>query len=127
MPEARDHGAPDHNVKKERSASACTVAQLDQFDEIIDTRSEDEFAEDHIPGAINLPGLNNAERAQVGTLYKQVSPFDAKVTGAALVSANNARPLRERLRGRPRDWRPLVYCWRGGGRSGAFAHVLTQI
>jgi tRNA 2-selenouridine synthase len=127
MPEATDHGAPDHNVKKERSASACTVAQLDQFDEIIDTRSEDEFAEDHIPGAINLPVLDNAERAQVGTLYKQVSPFNAKVTGAALVSANIARHLRERLHDRPREWRPLVYCWRGGGRSGAFAHVLTQI
>src|SRR3989344_3272789 len=103
MPEARDDGAPDHNVKKEGSARACTVAQLGQFDEIIDARSEDEFAEDHIPGAINLPVLDNAERAQVGTLYKQVSPFDAKVTGAALVSANIARHLRERLHDRPRQ------------------------
>ena len=127
MSEATDHHVPDYNVKKERAASACTVAQLDQFDEIIDTRSEDEFAEDHIPGAINLPVLNNAERAQVGTIYKQVSTFDAKKIGAALVSANIARHLREQLHDRPRQWRPLVYCWRGGGRSGALAHVLTRI
>ena len=104
-----------------------TVAQLDQFDEIIDVRSEDEFAEDHIPGAVNYPVLNNAERAEVGTIYKQVSSFDAKKIGAALVSANIARHLREHLLQRPRDWRPLVYCWRGGGRSGALAHVLAQI
>lgn len=127
MPAATDHSAPDHEVKKGRFASVCTLAQLDDFDEIIDVRSEDEFAEDHIPGAINLPVLNNAERAQVGTIYKQVSSFDAKKTGAALVSANIARHLRERLHDRPRQWRPLVYCWRGGGRSGALAHVLMQI
>ncbi len=127
MPAATDHIAPDHDVKKGRFASVCTVAQLDDFDEIIDVRSEDEFAEDHVPGAINLPVLNNAERAQVGTIYKQLSSFDAKKTGAALVSANIARHLRDRLHDRPRHWRPLVYCWRGGGRSGALAHVLTQI
>jgi tRNA 2-selenouridine synthase len=119
--------ATDHAPQRERSASAVTVAQLDEFDEIIDVRSEGEFAEDHIPGAVNLPVLNNDERARVGTIYKQVSSFDAKKIGAALVSANIARHLRERLLDRPRGWRPLVYCWRGGGRSGALAHVLTQI
>jgi tRNA 2-selenouridine synthase len=127
MPDATDRHAQDHHTSRGRSAGACTVAQLDEFDEIIDVRSEDEFAEDHIPGAINLPVLNNAERAQVGTIYKQASSFDAKKVGAALVSANIARHLRERLLDRPRQWRPLVYCWRGGGRSGALAHVLTQI
>ena len=119
--------ASDHHVKKGPATDSVTVAQLDQFDEIIDVRSEDEFAEDHIPGAVNYPVLNNAERAEVGTIYKQVSSFDAKKIGAALVSANIARHLREQLLERPRDWRPLVYCWRGGGRSGALAHVLTQI
>ncbi len=119
--------ATDHYVKKARATSTVTVAQLDQFDEIIDVRSEDEFVEDHIPGAVNYPVLNNAERAEVGTIYKQVSSFDAKKIGAALVSANIARHLREHLLQRPRDWRPLVYCWRGGGRSGALAHVLAQI
>ena len=106
---------------------AVTVPQLTEFDEVIDVRSEGEFGEDHIPGAINCPVLDNAERALVGTIYKQQSAFDAKKIGAALVSANIARHLRERFQDRPRDWRPLVYCWRGGGRSGSLAQVLAQI
>lgn len=110
-----------------RPTISATVAQLNAFDEIIDVRSEGEFAEDHIPGAINLPVLNNAEREEIGTLYKKVSPFDAKKRGAALVSRNIAQHLTHTLAGRPRDWKPLVYCWRGGGRSSAMAHVLTQI
>ena len=122
-----EHMSAAPHLKSERSANTVDVTQLGQFDEWIDVRSESEFAEDHIPGAINCPVLNDAERAQVGTIYKQVSAFDAKKTGAALVSANIARHLRERLHDRPRDWRPLVYCWRGGGRSGALSHVLTQI
>lgn len=127
MAEATDHHVKKARLTTARLTSTVTVAQLDQFDEIIDVRSEDEFAEDHIPGAVNYPVLNNAERAQVGTIYKQVSSFDAKKIGAAMVSANIARHLREQLLERPRDWRPLVYCWRGGGRSGAIAHVLTQV
>ncbi len=110
-----------------RSPIPVNVAQVSEFDEVIDVRSEGEFAEDHIPGAINCPVLDNRERELVGTIYKQTSSFDAKKTGAALVSANIARHLRERFHDRPREWRPLVYCWRGGGRSGALAHVLAQI
>ncbi len=104
-----------------------TVAQLTGFDEIIDVRSESEFADDHIPGAVNCPVLNDAQRVEVGTIYKQVSSFAAKKIGAALVSENIARHLRECFQNKPREWKPLVYCWRGGGRSGALAHVLTQI
>ena len=110
-----------------RGPAPVTVAQLSEFDEIIDVRSEGEFAEDHIPGAISCPVLDNAQRARVGTIYKQVSSFEAKKIGAALISANIARHLRGRFQDRPRDWRPLVYCWRGGTRSGAFAHVLQQV
>jgi tRNA 2-selenouridine synthase len=110
-----------------RTPTAVTVAQLPAFDEIIDVRSEGEYAEDHIPGAINCPVLDNDERARVGTIYKQRSSFDAKKIGAALVSANIARHLREHFQDRPKEWRPLVYCWRGGGRSGALAQVLAQI
>jgi tRNA 2-selenouridine synthase len=106
---------------------SATVAQLAEFDEIIDVRSEAEFAEDHIPGAVNCPVLDDQQRAEVGTLYQRVSSFEAKKIGAALVSANIARHLRERFRDRPREWKPLVYCWRGGSRSGAFAHVLRQV
>lgn len=110
-----------------REPATATVAQLPEFDEIIDVRSEDEYAEDHIPGAINCPVLDNAQRAQVGTLHKQASAFEAKKVGAALVSVNIARHLLDRFHDRPRTWRPLIYCWRGGNRSGALAHVLHQI
>ena len=110
-----------------RGPLLVTVAQLPEFDEVIDVRSEGEYSEDHIPGAINCPVLDNHERVEVGTLYKQTSSFDAKKLGAAIVSANIARHLRERFHERPRTWRPLVYCWRGGGRSEALAHVLARI
>lgn len=97
------------------------------FDELIDVRSQAEYAEDHIPGALNLPVLDNDERARVGKIYKQISPFDARKLGAALVSRNAARHLRGPLANRAGDWRPLVYCWRGGQRSGSFATILAQI
>lgn len=117
-----------HNVTPTlRAPLTVSVAELLDFDDVIDVRSESEFADDHIPGAINCPVLNDAQRAEVGTIYKQVSAFDAKKLGAALVSDNIACHLREQFRDKPRGWRPLVYCWRGGGRSGALAHVLAQI
>ncbi|WP_022702647.1 tRNA 2-selenouridine(34) synthase MnmH [Pseudorhodobacter ferrugineus] len=111
---------------------ALTLTSLAQiaalgFDDIIDVRSPDEFDEDHIPGAINLPVLDNAERAQVGTIYKQDSPFRARKIGAALVAANAARHLQGALADKPGGWQPLVYCWRGGQRSGSFASILSQI
>jgi tRNA 2-selenouridine synthase len=110
-----------------RGPALVTVPQLSEFDEVIDVRSEGEFAEDHVPGAINCAVLDNEERARVGTIYKQQSSFEAKRMGAALVAANIARHLQQRLLDRQRDWRPLVYCWRGGSRSDAFAHVLHQV
>ena len=110
-----------------REPVQVTVAQLSGFDEVIDVRSEAEFAEDHVPGAINCPVLDNDERARVGTIYKQRSPFEARKIGAALASANIARHMEERFLERPREWHPLVYCWRGGERSAAFAHVLSRV
>ena len=97
------------------------------FDDIIDVRSPAEYAEDHLPGAINLPVLDDAERARVGTIYKQVSPFDARKIGGALVAANAARHIAGPLADRDGSWRGLVYCWRGGQRSGSFATILAQI
>lgn len=97
------------------------------FDDIIDVRAPAEFAEDHLPGAISLPVLDDDERARVGTIYKQVSPFTARKLGAALVARNAARHLEGPLADRPGGWRPLVYCWRGGQRSGSFATILAQI
>ncbi|NHF73713.1 tRNA 2-selenouridine(34) synthase MnmH [Paracoccus sp. 12-3] len=98
-----------------------------RFDDIIDVRAPGEFAEDHLPGAINLPVLDDDQRAQVGTIYKQVSPFDARKLGAALVAANAARHISGPLADRDGSWRPLVYCWRGGQRSGAMATILAQV
>ena len=97
------------------------------FDSLLDARTPSEYAEDHIPGAVSAPVLDDAERAQVGTLYKQVSPFDAKKLGAALVAKNVSRHVETLLAGKRKDWRPLVYCWRGGKRSGAMAHILREI
>jgi len=102
-------------------------AQLDQFDTIIDVRSPSEFADDHIPGAINCPVLNDEERQRVGTLYKQVSAFDAKKMGAAMVSRHIAHHIDTHFNDKPRDWSPLIYCWRGGNRSGAMAYILARI
>lgn len=107
--------------------AAQAIAQLAQYSAIIDARSESEFAEDRLPGAINWPSLNDAQRSEVGTLYKQVSPFEAKKRGAALVAANIARHIEREVLDKPKDWQPLVYCWRGGKRSGSLAHVLGQI
>lgn len=97
------------------------------FDEIVDVRSPAEYAEDHIPGAINLPVLSNDERARVGTIYVQEDRFLARKIGAALVARNAAAHLESALADRPGGWRPLVYCWRGGQRSGAFTVILQQI
>jgi tRNA 2-selenouridine synthase len=102
-------------------------ADPDRFSEVVDVRSPAEFAEDHIPGAINRPVLNDAERERVGTIYKQVNPFEARKLGAALVSRNIARHIDEHFVGKGKDYRPLVYCWRGGQRSGSLALVLNQI
>jgi len=111
---------PVHSVAMDPSV-------LTSFDALIDARSPSEFADDHLPGARSLPVLDDAERARIGTIYKQDSPFAAKRLGAALVARNLARHLETALAGHPRAWRPLVYCWRGGKRSGAFAHVLREV
>jgi tRNA 2-selenouridine synthase len=103
------------------------VADRHQFDSLIDARSPAEFEQDHIPGAINCPVLDNAERAQIGTIYKQVSPFEAKRLGAAMVSANLARHLRDTFADKPANWKPLVYCWRGGLRSGSMVTWLRLV
>lgn len=131
LPASAKAGSPRAHPASQPTAAkgplAVTVAQLPEFDEIIDVRSGGEFAEDHVPGAINCPVLNDTERARIGTIYKQRSSFEAKKIGAALISANIAQHLNERFLDRPPGWRPLVYCWRGGSRSNAFATVLHQI
>ena len=107
--------------------SSLTELARHGFDAVIDVRSPSEYAEDHLPGAVNLPVLNDAERARVGTIYKQQSPFLARKLGAALVARNAAAHLEGPLSIMGGGWRPLVYCWRGGQRSGSFATILTQV
>jgi tRNA 2-selenouridine synthase len=110
-----------------RPDARASVAALRDFAERIDVRTPAEFAEDHIPGAVNLPVLDNAERARVGTIYAQVSAFDARKVGAAIVARNIARIVESHAGDKPREWRPLVYCWRGGQRSRSLVHVLCEI
>jgi tRNA 2-selenouridine synthase len=95
--------------------------------EIIDVRSPGEYAEDFIPGAKNHPVLDNDERAQVGTINKQQSPFEAKRFGAALVTKNIGDMIATHFASKPKDWSPLIYCWRGGKRSGVTTHILREI
>ena len=100
---------------------------MGDFDAVLDVRSPAEFADDHVPGAISLPALSDEERARVGTLYKQVSAFEAKKVGAALISRNIASHIEAYFLDKPGGFRPLLYCWRGGQRSGSFALVLAEI
>jgi len=110
-----------------RIPATQAAADLSAFDAIIDARSPGEFAEDHLPGAVNWPVLDDEERRIVGTLYKQVNAFEARKVGAALVARNVARHIDDWVRPLPREWRPLVYCWRGGDRSGTLAWFLERI
>jgi tRNA 2-selenouridine synthase len=107
--------------------AAQLLQQMDSFDTIIDARSEDEFALDHLPGAVNWPTLDNQQRHDVGWRYKQVNPFEARKLGAAIAARNIAAHIEREVMDKPRTWRPLVYCWRGGQRSGSLSLVLGQI
>jgi len=103
------------------------IARLHEFDTVIDARSEGEYAEDHLPKAVNWPTLNNDERRDIGTLYKQVNPFEARKRGAAIAARNIAGHIEREVMDKPKDWKPLTYCWRGGQRSGSLSLILSQI
>ncbi len=107
--------------------AADALAQLNTFDTIIDARSESEFALDHLPGAVNWPTLNDEERKLIGTMYVQINQFEAKKRGAALAARNIAAHIDREVIDKPREWRPLAYCWRGGKRSGSLSLILDQI
>jgi len=113
------------------SLSKVSVAQalagLAGYDAVIDARSESEFALDRLPGAVNWPTLNDEQRHLVGTEYAQISAFDARKRGAVMAARNIAVHVEREVSDLPRSWHPLLYCWRGGQRSGALAHVLGQI
>lgn len=103
------------------------LTQLVQFSLIIDARSESEYALDRLPGAVNWPTLNDVQRHDIGTQYAQMNAFEAKKRGAALAAKNIAAHIEREVISQPKHWRPLVYCWRGGKRSGSLALVLSEI
>ena len=107
--------------------ATAALERLADFDTVIDARTEDEYALDHLPGAINWPTLNNEERIVIGTMYKQVNAFEAKKRGAALAARNIAAHIEREVLDKPKNWKPLVYCWRGGNRSGSLATILSAI
>jgi tRNA 2-selenouridine synthase len=107
--------------------AAQALQELDSFDTIIDARTEAEYAEDHLPFALNWPTLNNAQRIEVGTMYKQINAFEAKKRGAAMAAANISAHIIQHVMDKPRDWKPLTYCWRGGKRSGSLSLILSEI
>lgn len=115
------------SVQQRRKEGLANVTEMFDFDEIIDARSPGEFNEDHLHGAISLPVLSDDERAMVGTLHKQASAFEAKKVGAALVARNIANHLEAYFKDKPRNYRPLIYCWRGGSRSGAMTTILRSV
>ena len=123
---------PAEAIRSRRHFMKLTLTDLSELtqlpvDTLIDARSPAEFAEDHLPGAINLPSLSDTERALVGKVYVQENRFKARRIGAALLARNVAQHLEGPLAEHDGSWRPLVYCWRGGQRSGAFASILEQI
>ena len=110
----------------QRTVDLSAVSR-DAFDAVIDVRSPAEFVLDHLPGAINLPVLDDAQRVAVGTEYVQGSKFLARRSGAAMVARNIASHLEGALADQGGGFRPLVYCWRGGQRSGAMVTVMDQV
>lgn len=121
-------GGRDNRCMPVHTLSAVeALTRLAAFDTLVDARTEDEYKLDHVPGAVNWPTLHNAERIAIGTLYQQVNPFEAKKRGAALSARNIADHIEREVLEQPKTWRPLVYCWRGGQRSGALATILGAI
>ena len=108
-------------------SAAEVVERLHEFDTVIDARSEGEYGEDHLPGAVNWPTLDNEERRSIGILYQQLNAFEARKRGAAMAARNIAAHIEGEVIDKAKDWKPLAYCWRGGQRSGALALILDQI
>lgn len=90
---------------------------------LVDVRTPLEYAEDHLPGAVNVPLLTNEERVEIGTLYKQLGPHLARIRGLELTAARFPEMVAEiatKAAGRP----IVVYCWRGGLRSRTVTEIL---
>ena len=116
-----------HQIMKPIEYICAHEISENSFDAIIDVRSPSEFSADHVPEAINLPALSDSERGDVGSIYKNFSPFEARKLGGALIAENVGQHLRQILVKNKQNWKPLIYCWRGGQRSKAFATILSEV
>ena len=96
------------------------------LDDVIDVRSPHEYEADHIPGAINLPVLEDAQHHNIGKLYYS-QPFEARKQGACLVTQNISHHIDTYFKDKPDTYRPLIYCLRGGQRSKSLATILSEI
>ena len=87
-----------------------------KFSEIIDVRSPEEYNEDHIPTAINLPVLNNNERTKIGSIYnKRIRLLPKNV--ASLISKNIGSHIKENFLDKPGNWKPLIYLERRSNQN----------
>ena len=93
---------------------------------VIDARSEREYAEDHLPCAVNLPVVDNEEYAEVGTTHK-TDKHRAYVIGVSYAMKNMSRAIDELVAKHPKDVPMLVYCFRGGKRSKLWFDALATI
>ena len=110
-----------------RHDNKVSVERFADFVDRIDVRSPSEYHEDHLPNAENHPVLDDEQRARIGTMHAQASAFAARRAGAALVARSIAAMIETSFAEKPREWAPLVYCWRGGQRSRSIVHVLNEI
>lgn len=109
-----------------RQISIREALKNQQHAPLIDVRSEGEFAQGHIPGAISLPLFNNAERAEIGTLYKQQGQQPAILRGLGIVGPK-MQQLAEAGLAHAVAGRITVQCWRGGMRSASVAWLFEKV
>jgi tRNA 2-selenouridine synthase len=93
----------------------------------IDVRTPKEFAEGHLPGALNIPIFSNDERATVGTLYKQVSVDAAKQLGVEIASPKLPAIIKAITNYTKQKYQIVIYCWRGGMRSKSIVNILDML
>jgi len=103
---------------------AFTPALLDSHC-IVDCRTPLEFAEDHLPGAVNVPILTNEERVEIGTIHKHQGPLQARRRGLELTCGRFGAMVAE-MTAHAGNRPVLVYCWRGGLRSRSMAILLEM-
>jgi len=92
--------------------------------QFVDVRSPIEFSQGHIPGAVNIPLFANDERAEIGTMYKQVGKGQALALGEKI-----ARPKVDGIIEQIRKLLPadiVIYCWRGGKRSSEICRLVNE-